>query len=235
MDGLGRRRARPSPGSSAPPTIASPLDKALPTPGRRPGAASRAWTKKDDGRRRTTPKDEKQEAARVAVDRRSSSTCRAPTRPRPCAYRGRPRRHHEGRRGDRERARSWSRATGSRPWAPPSVAVPAGARSGRTAGRTHASPAWLHRRARPPALLDARHLPAAALEVRWPTWPTASPPRTTRRPARHEAFGQSEMVEAGLMTGPAHLLDRLHPVRRRQRRPRDHQEPGRRAPARARA
>ena len=67
----------------------------------------------------------------------------------------------------------------------------------------------------------------------WPTSPTASRPRTTRPPARRRSFGQAEMVEAGLMTGPRIFSTGFILYGADSSGRADHREPGRRAQARA--
>ena len=210
------------------------LDKAVPTP--KPGEAAAAAAaeaekaaKKKSGTATDAKKDEKKklpeseqiEIVLTAAAREAHGSRRLHRR----AHR-----HDEGRRGDRERRRRSSRAIASRPSAPPaSVQVPAGATSVDVHG-PHDHPRAL-RRARPPALLDARHLPAAALEV--PGEPGLRRDHDAR-PLGRDAGG---VRPGGDGRGrpddrPAHLLDRLHPVRRRRRREGGRQEPRRRAPSR---
>ena len=111
-----------------------------------------------------------------------------------------------------------------------SVTVPAGAKTVDVAGRTII-----------PGLIDEHaHLHYSTLDI-FPQQPwkyaanLAYGVTTTHDPSAstHEAFGQSEMVEAGIMKGPRIFSTGLHPLRRRQLRPRRHREPGRRAQARA--
>jgi Tol biopolymer transport system component/imidazolonepropionase-like amidohydrolase len=171
-----------------------PLDQALPTP--EPEAAKPAAPAKKDDAKKDAPKDEKK---KLPVSQSIDIVLNLP-RPHPAetvAYRGA---RIITMKGDEVIENGTLVVEGNRIKAVGAgVAVPAGARTVNLAGRTIL-----------PGFIDEHaHLHYSTLDI-FPQRPwkyaanLAYGVTTTHDPSAstHEAFGQSEMVEAGIMTGP---------------------------------